>query len=235
MELGPRIILSIGDIQFTETVFFAWLVSIALILFALVSTRNMQKIPKGSQAFAELIVDTIYNLVGNTMGKENQNKFAPYIGTLFMFLILGNALGLLDQRPVTSDVNTTFALAGVTFILIHYNAIRTRSFKGYIKHMSEPYPFMLPINLVGELAFPISLSFRLFGNITGGMIIMSLLLGGLEGITHGLSIPIPFLQIAIPLPANFFFDMFEAVLQAFIFTMLTMVFVANGMAKHGDH
>ena len=234
MELGPRIILRIGDFFLTETVFFAWIVSLALIAFALISTRKLTRVPKGAQGVAELIVDTMYNLVGNTMGKEHI-KFTPYIGTLFLFLICGNALGLLEQRPVTADVNTTFALAGITFVLIHYNSIRARSLKGYIKHMSEPYPFMLPVNLVGELAFPISLSFRLFGNITGGMIIMSLLLHGLEGITHGMSISIPFLQIGIPLPANFFFDIFEAVLQAFIFTMLTMVFIANGMTKHESH
>ena len=234
MQLGPRIILSIGSVHVTETVFFGWIVSIALIIFALVSTRKMESIPKGSQRVAELIVEFMYSLVGSTMGKENE-KFTPYIGTLFLFLIFGNMLGLLDQRPVTADVNTTFALAGITFILIHYNAIRTRSLKGYLKHMSEPYAFMFPINLVGELAFPISLSFRLFGNITGGMIIMSLLLGGLEGITAGLAVNIPFLQIGTPLVANFFFDMFEAVLQAFIFTMLTMVFVANGMARHESH
>jgi F-type H+-transporting ATPase subunit a len=234
MQLGPRIILTIGNVNITETIFFAWIVSLALIAFALIATRKMSLVPKGSQIWAEWIVDMIYNLVGNTMGKQHM-KFAPYIGTLFMFLICGNALGLLDQRPVTADVNTTFALAGITFVLIHYNSIRTRSLKGYLKHMSEPYAFMLPVNLVGELAFPISLSFRLFGNITGGMIIMKLLFNGLESVTHGLSFSIPFLIIGIPLPANFFFDMFEAVLQAFIFTMLTMVFVANGMTTHESH
>ena len=234
MELGPRIIFSIGGVNVTETVCYAWIVSIVMIAFALIATRRMERIPKGSQGFAEMIVEFIYNLVGNTMGKEHSN-FAPYIGTLFIFLILGNSLWLYEQRPVTADLNTTFALAGITFILIHYNAIRTKTLKGYIKHLSEPFPFMLPINLVGELAFPLSLSFRLFGNITGGVIIMALLFGGLEGITEGMEITVPFLLIGIPLPANFFFDIFEAGLQAFIFTMLTMVFIANGMSAQEHH
>ncbi len=233
MELGPRIIFSIGSVDFTETICFAWIISIIMIAFAFISTRKMSKIPKGSQAVAELIVDFMYNFVGNTMGKDKIN-FTPYIGTLFIFLILGNMLGLLDQRPVTADINTTFALAGITFFLIHYNAIRTRGFKGYVGHMSEPMAFMLPINIVGEVAFPISLAFRLFGNITGGMIIMTLMLEGLAGITEGFEIHIPFLQIAIPLVGNFFFDIFEAILQAFIFTMLTMVFTAKTMA-HESH
>ncbi len=234
MNLGPRIIFSIGGVNVTETVCYAWIVSLILIAFALISTRNMKRIPKGSQAFAELIVEFIYNLVGNTMGKQNTN-FAPYIGTLFLFLVFGNSLGLFEQRPVTADLNATFALAGITFVLIHYNAIRTKTLKGYIKHLSDPYPFMLPINLVGELAFPLSLSFRLFGNITGGVIIMMLLFNGLEGITENMEITIPFLLIGIPLPANFFFDIFEAGLQAFIFTMLTMVFIANGMSAQDHH
>ena len=234
MELGPRIIFSIGGLNITETVCYAWIISIVMIAFALISTRKMSRTPKGSQAFAELIVEFIYNLVGNTMGKQHTN-FAPYIGTLFIFLIFGNSLGLLEQRPITADLNTTFALAGITFILIHYNAARTKTLKGYIKHLSDPYPFMLPINLVGELAFPLSLSFRLFGNITGGVIIMALLFGGLEGVTEGMEITIPFLLIGVPLPANFFFDIFEPILQAFIFTMLTMVFIANGMSTQDHH
>jgi F-type H+-transporting ATPase subunit a len=229
MELGPRIIMNIGGLNIPETVFYAWIVSFVMIAFALISTRKMTRVPKGSQAVAELIVEMIYSLVSSTMGPKNV-RFAPYIGTLFIFLILGNSLGLLEQRPVTADLNTTFALAGITFVLIHYNAIRAKTLKGYIKHLAAPLPFMLPINIVGELAFPLSISFRLFGNITGGVIIMALLFGGLEGITENLGITVPFLLIGIPLPANFFFDMFEAVLQAFIFTMLSMVFIANGMS-----
>ena len=234
MHLGPRIIYSIGGINITETVLYSLIISVAMIAFALISTRKMSRIPKGSQGVAELIVEFVYDLVGNTMGKHNL-RFAPYIGTLFIFLIIGNSLGLLEQRPITADLNTTFALAGITFILIHYNAMRSQTVKGYIKHLSSPYPFMLPINLVGELAFPLSLSFRLFGNITGGVIIMALLFGGLEGVTEGLEITVPFLLIGIPLPANFFFDIFEPILQAFIFTMLSMVFISNGIVQHEHH
>lgn len=231
MELGARKILGFGDVFITETVIFAWIVSIALIVFAYFATRDMKTIPKGAQAVAELIVESIYNLVAQTMGKHNLN-FAPYIGTLFMFLIGGNALGLFGIRPVTANVNTTFALAALTFVLIHYNSIRSQTLLGYIKHLSSPYPFMLPINIIGEMSFPVSLSFRLFGNITGGMIIMELLFEGLTEISHSIHLPIPFLNLAIPLPFNIFFDIFEAALQGFIFTMLTMVFISNGIIQH---
>lgn len=235
MELGARKILGFGDFFITETVIFAWIVSIALIAFAHFATRDMKTIPKGAQAVGELIVETVYNLVGQTMGKHNLN-FSPYIGTLFLFLIFGNALGLLGIRPVTANVNTTFALAALTFVIIHGSAIRSQTLWGYIKHLSSPYPFMLSVNLIGELSFPVSLAFRLFGNITGGMIIMELLFESLTELSHGLHLPVPFLNLAIPLPFNLFFDVFEAGLQGFIFTMLTMVFISNGIIQHhGEH
>lgn len=235
MELGARKILGFGDVFITETVIFAWIVSLALILFAYFATRDMKTIPKGAQAVGELIVETVYNLVGQTMGKHNLN-FAPYIGTLLLFLVSGNALGLFGIRPVTANVNTTFALAALTFVLIHYNSIRSQTLSGYIKHLSSPFVFMLPINIIGEMSFPVSLAFRLFGNITGGLIIMELIFEALTEMSHGIHLPVPFLNLVIPLPFNMFFDIFEAGLQGFIFTMLTMVFISNGIIQHdGKH
>jgi len=233
MELGIRKIIGIGNFYITETVIFAWIISLAMIAFAFFSTRKLDKTPKGIQLYAEYFVEAIYNFVQNTMGKHNI-KFAPYIGTLFIFLLLGNLLGLLGLRPITANVNTTFALATFTFLLIQYSAIKSRRFKGYIKNMSQPYIFMLPINIIGEISFPISLSFRLFGNITGGTIIMMLAYGGLEKLSELIFKKVPFLMIAIPLPLNLFFDIFEGLLQAFIFTMLTMVFIAHGIPEKNE-
>lgn len=235
-HLGARKIIGFGDgsVFITETVLYSLIVAAVLIIFALVSTRKMERDPKGLQAFAELIVEFTYKLVSDNMGKHNI-AFAPYIGTLFLFLILGNAMGLWGFRPVTADVNTTFALAGITFMLIQYNSIRSRTIKGHLKHMCEPYPFMFPLKIIEEISFPISLSFRLFGNILGGMIVMALIFTGLESISHKLHLPIPVLEAVIPLPANIFFDIFEPILQAFIFTMLSMVFIGMAIATHEDH
>jgi F-type H+-transporting ATPase subunit a len=205
-----------------------------MITFAFIATRKLEEKPKGIQLVAEYIVEFIYKFTEGAMGKHNSG-FSPYIGTLFIFLILGNSLGLFGLRPVTADVNTTFALAGITFILVHYNSIKSKGIRGYLGHMSAPYPFMLPINIVGELAFPISLSFRLFGNIAGGMIIMALVFTGLESVSESLHMSIPFMQFLIPLPANLFFDIFEPILQAFVFTMLTMVFISINNLKHEAH
>ena len=226
MELGPRVIFSIGPVNITETVCFAWILSILILIFAFVATRNLQKIPKGSQNVAELLVDFIYKMVKDVMGDVSE-KFTPYIGTLIVFLGAGSMLGLLDLRPITADLNCTAPLALVTFVMIHYNAVKVQTAKGYIKELASPYAFMLPLNIISDSMFPVTLACRIFGNILAGVIIMGLVYSGLKTLSLHL-IPIPFLQIALPLPLNFWFDMFEPILQAYIFCMLTMVFIDNG-------
>ena len=240
MELGPRVIFTIhnvpliGDLHFTETVVFGWIVSLAILLFAFLATRKMTRIPHGCQNVAELLVGFIYKMVKDVMGDVSE-RFTPYLGTLITFLGLGSMLGLLDIRAVTADVNCTLPLALVTFIMIHYNAVKAQTAIGYIKELSSPYAFMLPLNLMSDCMFPVTLGCRIFGNILAGVIIMTLVYGGLStasgaliGLFTDSGINIPFFQIAWPLPLNFWFDMFEPILQAYIFTMLTMVFIDNG-------
>jgi F-type H+-transporting ATPase subunit a len=232
--------MRIGEVYISETVFFGLIVAAVLIALCLWMAHGLQQVPKGKQVIAELIVKSIYDLVVGTMGKHCE-RFAPYMGTLFMFLILGNMLGMFGFRPTTADVNMTFALAGMTFLMIQYNGFKTMGFVGKIKHMCDPLPFMFPLKIIEEISFPVSLGFRLFGNILGGVIIMALVFNGLEWLSETLlgAIPfigeIPWLQAVIPLPANFFFDIFEPILQAFIFTMLTMVFVSMAVVSHADH
>lgn len=236
-NLGPRVIIwfdegPLAGLRITETAIWAIIVSIFLIVIALLSVRKLKRYPKGMQAYAEFIVDIVYRYVRDNMGKHNM-AFAPFIGTLFLFLLVSNALGLLGFRPVTSDMNTTFALALMVFILIQYNAIHSGGIKHYFKHFAEPYPFMVPIKIMEEFTFPISLSFRLFGNILAGVIVMALVFTGLEHLSiHVLHLPIPFFQIGIPLPLNLFFDVFEPILQAFVFSMLTMSFIAKAIVVH---
>ena len=170
-------------------------------------------------------------------GGAVSEKFAPYCGTLIVFLGLGSMLGLLDFRPITSDLNCTFPLALVTFVLIHYNAVKAQTGIGYIKELSSPYPFMLPLNIISDSMFPVTLACRIFGNILAGVILMGLVYSGLHTASAAVvnifaDVPresvIPFFQIGWPLILNFWFDMFEPILQAYIFVMLTMVFIDNG-------
>lgn len=228
MQLGPRIIFTIGHVQITETVIFGLIISLILIVFAILATRKMEKVPRGFQAAGELVVETVYKMVGDTMGKKNLH-FAPYMGTLLLWLGLGSSLGLLDLRPVTADLNTTMPLALVSFIMVHYCAIKHKGIKRCVKDKASPYAFVFPMTILDDLFFPVTLGMRIFGNILAGVIVMSLLYGGLAHLSAALGSAVPFFQIFIPLPLNFFFDMFEPVLQAYIFVMLTMVFTSNGM------
>ncbi|NLM05011.1 MAG: F0F1 ATP synthase subunit A [Clostridiales bacterium] len=224
---GPRIMFYIGDIVISETVVVTWVIMAMLIIGAWLLTRNFEKIPKGAQNVVEVLVDTINNFTTETMGEKNR-VFAPYIGTIFLFLTVGNLIGLLGLRPPTSDVNTTFALSMLTFVIIHYNSIKYSSLGGYVKGYFEPFPVLFPMNVLGDLATPISLSFRLFGNVTGGLIVMSLLYQALASFSSMIGLKtIPVLQAVIPVVFHVYFDMFSGILQSFIFVMLSMVFIGD--------
>lgn len=226
---GPRIIFELpGGIPVTETVTTTWIIMALLILFSYVATKNFERVPKGLQNVVELLVDGINKLTAQTMG-EDKIAFAPYIGTLIIYLVCANLAGLFGFRPPTADVNTTMGLALMTFVMIHFFGMKSKGVGTYLKGFLEPFPVMLPLNLIGELATPISLSFRLFGNIVGGVIIMSLLYGGLATLSLKLGIGIPIFQTGIPAPLHIYFDVFAGVLQSFIFSMLTMVFISIAM------
>lgn len=226
---GPRVVFEIGTIPVTETVVVTWIIMVALIALSIAFTRNFEKVPKSAQNVVEMLVDTLNKFTIQTMG-EDKKGFAPYVGTLFIFLLIANLIGLLGLRPPTADVNTTFALSILTFILTVGYGIRSKGLGTYIKGFFEPMPFLLPLNILGEIANPISLSFRLFGNVVGGLIIMSLVYGGLAGLSSmvGLS-NIPIFQVGIPVVLHAYFDVFAGVLQSFIFVMLTMVFISSAM------
>lgn len=229
---GPRIILEIGSIGISETVVVSWIIIAFLAVVSYFATRNLQKVPKGHQIIVEAIVGTFNSFVPDTMG-HNVVKFmpniVPYIGSLFLFFACSNLAGLVGLRSPTTDLNTTGAWAIITFIMIYVNGVRTKGL-AHFKELLEPVPFLLPLNIIGELAKPISLSFRPFGNITGGTVIMALFYSFLGFLSNALfKIEIPFLQLVIPVPLHLYFDLFSGILQSFIFIMLTMVFVSSAM------
>jgi F-type H+-transporting ATPase subunit a len=238
-NVGPRIIIEFDSgplkgLFITETVFWTLIVAVLLIIFTFAATRKLERYPKGIQAFAEFIVELVYKYVKETMGPRNM-VFAPLMGTLFLFLLTGSALGLFGFRPITADLNMTFAMAGMVFILIQYNAIKSGGIIHYFKHFAQPYPFMIPIKVIEEFTFPLSLSFRIFGNILAGVIVMALVFMGLGYLSEELlHLPIPLLEAVIPGPLNLFFDVFEPVLQAFVFSMLTMSFIGKAIVIHDD-
>lgn len=231
MKYAQYVIQFASGFKISETVVTSWIIMIALIIAAKLLTRNLKPVPTSKvQLMLEYVVETLRNLVrsnmGNDIDKRMPNMF-PYIGSLFIFFICSNLIGLLGFKSPTTDIDTTLAWALMTVFLMYYEGMKFKGVK-YWKGLLEPVPFLLPLNLVGEIARPISLTFRPFGNILGGTVIMGLLYQLLAFLSTLIpNVSIPFLQLVIPVPLHLYFDLFSGCLQAFIFIMLTMVFVAD--------
>ncbi|MBU5293082.1 F0F1 ATP synthase subunit A [Anaerosalibacter bizertensis] len=210
------------DFLIPDTIVNSWIILIILTIFALIVNSKIKKAeagekPSGLLNVVEALVEFVDGLVKSTMGPDKM-FFAPYILTLIMFLLVANLFGLIGFTPPTSDYSVTFTLALMTFFLTQYYSFKTSGFLGYFKNFTEPMAFLTPLNIIGELANPISLSFRLFGNILSGVIIMGLLYSALGY----------FAPILTPV-LHAYFDVFSGVLQTFIFAMLTMIFVGGAM------
>jgi len=222
MDFGSKVIASfyIGDtkIWLTETVVDTWIVMAALFIFAIIvriKLNSFKEVPEtGFQNFIETIVETMDSFVESNMG-TNYKYFGNWFFGVFAFILFSNLSGLLGFRAPTADLATTAALALTTFVLIHFMGIfksKGSYFKGYL----EPMPLLLPMNIISELATPVSLSFRLFGNLLGGTIIMGLIY----------SLPI-YVKLFIPAVLHVYFDVFAGFLQTFIFVMLSMAFIKD--------
>lgn len=215
----------LGPLRFviTESILSMWMVMAVLVIFALIvhaKLKNFKDVPTGFQNVVEMLVEGLDSFVGSTMG-ERHRRFTPYFGSLFLLILLSNLSGLFGLRPPTANYSVPLGLALITFFMTQYFGITTKGIKEYGKGFLEPaWPFA-PLNIVGEIANPFSLSFRLFGNIVGGTILMGLYYAMLPW----------FLQIGIPSFLHAYLDVFAGVLQAFVFTMLSMIFVSGAFAE----
>ncbi|MDJ0913481.1 MAG: F0F1 ATP synthase subunit A [Desulfobacterales bacterium] len=218
-ELGlvHQLIIPIAGYKITinlEVILMTWIVFIVLILFGVFASRKSSLIPRPWQVLGELLVAALYQLTEDALDKEKAEKYAPMIFALFLFLLLSNWLGLIPhlQEP-TKDLNTPLSLGLMGFVIAHYAGIKSKGFKAYAKEYFQPMFFMMPLNLIGELAKIISISFRLFGNIMGGSIII---------------LVVSYLTYSVLLPPllNAFFGLFVGTIQAFVFTMLTVVYIS---------
>ncbi len=228
---GPQVLgylFGNPNLPITETMRNAWIVMAFILFLCIFLTRRMEKIPKGKQALAEKAVIMIDNLVDNTMG-QGCRAFSPYIATLLMSSLFGSLATLFWMRPVTADLNTTLGWALITFFLITFNKIKYGGLGGYLKGFLEPIFVMAPLNVLSEVATPVSMSFRHFGNMAGGLVISTLIMGALEVLSNAVLglLPVPLLQIGLPGILSLYFDCFTACMQAFIFSMLTMAYIGD--------
>lgn len=236
---GPRILLEFSffglfDVSITQTVLSSFLVMIALIIASSVLGRNLQKRPTRRQVLVEKGVTVLRGLVVGTMGEHNAH-FTPYIGALFCSSVFGTLISMLGGvfRSATADLSTTITWALVTTGMVWYHNIKNNGFLGWLKGFTEPVVVMTPMNVISEIAQPISMSFRHFGNIAGGGVLTSLIYGALGALSSFVLrwIPneiirqIPLFQVGIPAFLSIYFDLFSGFIQALVFCMLTMVYV----------
>ncbi len=216
-EIGSHKLAHFAGLTFNiDTLMMTWLTMGIVIVLAILATRRIELIPRGWQNLLEIAVFTLLEQIEATMGPKGR-RLAPLIITLFLFILISNWLGLVPGfTSPTSDINTTLGLALMVITLVHILAIVNKGPGRYFKHFFEPYiPFVI-INVIEEIAKPITLSFRLFGNILAGEVLIIVL---------GLLVPYvaPTLWLA--------FSVFVGLIQAFIFTMLSMSYLANSVQQ----
>ena len=278
---GAQVLFHLGPIAVTETVISLLVATLVLAIAGILCGRNLQKRPGGRQVLVEKGVSMLRNLVVGTMGQHNES-WVPYIGTIFLSSMVGSLLSLTGfLRSTTADLSVVLTWAVMTSVIIWYQNIKRNGFFGWLKGFAEPIAVMTPMNIVSEIAQPVAMAFRHFGNVAGGGIItmiiytalalassalLSLISGTVvvPGILLALGIlllvlgiwrkkaagkifgivfavlgtvgfveyfdllrGIPVLQVGIPAVFSIYFDLFSGFVQAFVFSLLSMVYIAG--------
>jgi F-type H+-transporting ATPase subunit a len=197
-----------------ETIIMTLIVMGFLLVFSLLATRKINIVPHSVQVIGELLVNLFYSLTKDTLNEEKAKKYFPFVFSIFLFVVFSNWLGIIPKLgEPTKDLNTPLGLAILGAAIAHYSGIRTKGIGGYLKEYFEPFFFMAPLNVIGEVAKVVSISFRLYGNIMGGAIIILVV----SNLVYSLVLP-PVLVM--------FFGLFVGSIQAFVFTMLTLVYIS---------
>lgn len=274
-----------GGIPITQTTLSLFLITVLLCTAFVVLGRNLKRRPDGKQVLLEKGVLMLHDLVVSAMGEHNE-KFLPLIGTIFLSSICGSLIGMTGfLRSTTADLSVPLVWAILVTLIIWYNNIKHNGFLGWLKGFTEPIVIMTPMNLLSEVAQPVSMAFRHFGNVAGGGVITSILytgltlastaalkliatnglwislalvtvcvvcvavqkklkkltklmvlaiafFGGLLGVfgllqTFGIVSDIPILMYGIPAVLSLYFDLFSGFVQALVFSLLSMVYIAG--------
>lgn len=226
--LTIRPIVELGPLQLTSTVLTTWGLMLFVFCIAWAATRKLQLQPGRGQTLLEAIVSIIENAV-RSVAPQHVQQILPFIGTIWVFLVIANLIGLIPGlHSPTRDLSTTAALAILVFLSVHWFGIRSQGLKNYLLHYLKPSPILLPFHIISEVTRTIALAVRLFGNIMSLEMVALLIL-----MVAGFLIPIPILMLHIV----------EALVQAYIFGMLALIYVAGGLQSHqlkqqkegGDH
>ena len=208
------------DFWITTTTIGMWIVTVLILLIAVLANRTLKKagdVPGTFQNVLEYAYEMLQKMADGILA-GNAKKLVNYIGTIFLFILFCNLSGLLGLRAPTADYGVTFLLGMFTFFIVNYQGIKNRKLRHFTS-LFEPTPILFPINLIGELANPLSISLRLFANLLSGVIIM--------GLWYGM-MPI-FVNIGIPAALHVYCDVFSGAIQTYVFCMLTMVYINDKM------
>ena len=199
----------------SESVVVTWIIMAVLVILSIILTRNLRvENPGKVQLGLEAAISWAQDFFEGVIGKENR-RYIPYLITVLLYLAVANTIALFGFKPPTKDLNVTAALAVMSMFLIEYSGIRKNGLKHWIRHFGQPVPVVAPIMVLEVVIRPLSLCMRLFGNMLAGFVVLELLKY--------------FVPLIVPIPVSFYFDIFDGLLQAYVFVFLTALFMTEEM------
>jgi F-type H+-transporting ATPase subunit a len=239
---GDKLAFQVGgtrlDMTPSKHLLMMWLASAVLLVAALSAVRRRNVVPKGLYNFVEMLVQFVrVEIAGKNIGARDGDRFVPYLVTAFFFILFVNLFGMIPYAATaTGNIAVTLALATFTFVITQYAAIRAMGLWAWLKHLTGGvawplWPIMIIVELLGLFTKPFALTVRLFANMVAGHIVILSLLGLIFALNS------PWVAIgSVPMALGIFLlELFVAFVQAYIFTMLSAVFIGQGLAHHGDH
>ncbi|MDO5539556.1 MAG: F0F1 ATP synthase subunit A [Eubacteriales bacterium] len=204
-----------GGIDISESVAVTWIIMAVLVLASVLLTRHLKvENPGKGQLMLEMAVSSLHDMVGEMVGEKGR-QYIPYLVTVLVYIGVANIIGLFGFKPPTKDLTVTIALAVMSIILIEYSGIHARGTKGWIKSFAEPVAIMTPFNILELVIKPLSLCMRLFGNVLGAFVIMELIKQVVPAV--------------IPAAFSLYFDIFDGLIQAYVFVFLTSLFIKEAV------
>jgi F-type H+-transporting ATPase subunit a len=221
-SIVPDKVAIFGGVQVSETLITAYCATAVIIvlglLFKFVFIKKFTQAPKGLQNLLEMAIGGVRRFSVNVLGEKAGEAIAPYMLTIYAFVILGGLTEYVGIRSPATDLNCTIALALITFVLIIAFAVRYRGVFGWLKSYAHPKAIMVPFNIIASVTTPVSLACRMFGNLFSGLLIMDLIYGGMGDFA-----------IAVPALASLYLIMFHIAMQSYVFTTLTLNFIQERM------
>ena len=214
-ELNCESVFTIGGIGIYESVVVTWIIMAVVLLLSLILTRNLKvEHPGKRQLLLEQAVTSLEGITEGILGADGK-RYAAYLTSVLMYLGIANLIGILGFKPPTKDLNVTAALAIMSIVLIEYAGIHQKGVKRWLKGFAEPIALVAPINVLELFIKPLSLCMRLFGNVLGAFVIMELI----EYI----------MPVGLPVVFSMYFDIFDGLIQAYVFVVLTGLFIKEAM------